>query len=344
MTRFIKLIFIVASLFLLSINVNGNTKSIIDLSNVEWNYKEFIYDDTIKTVELINVPKELQVKYSNNSFKEIGTYFAKATFIYDSNIYELKGYDKDKYESYCWTIVKGKYNISNIVFRDKTIVYDGQPHTLLANNIPEGVEVQYSQNELVEPGVYEITAKFIGNPYYLPIPDMDATLTINRKELFCDDGECKVISSLQGFNPTFHMKHLEIGKEEYQDVDLSKLGSYREVKSGFRLTIYNELDEVQTLDDNIVVEITLPKELIESDVLEVYEYSTSGISKIEININSSTINFEVSTLNADFLIVGMRETYSKGDNWKIGMIFIFIFVFLGSLYLIKKVNKKNKFK
>ena len=109
-------------------------------------------------------------------------------------------------------------------------------------------------------------------------------------------------------------------------------------------TIYNELDEVQTLDDNIVVEITLPKELIESDVLEVYEYSTSGISKIEININSSTINFEVSTLNADFLIVGMRETYSKGDNWKIGMIFIFIFVFLGSLYLIKKVNKKNKFK
>ena len=173
---------------------------------------------------------------------------------------------------------------------------------------------------------------------------MKATLTINRKELFCDDGECKIISSLQGFDPTFYMKHIELESDEYANVDLSKLGSYREIKSGFRLTIFNQDDVIQTLDEDITVEITLPKEIIEGDVLEVYEYTTSGISKIEINILSNSISFSVSNLNADFLIVGMRETYSKGDNWKIGMIFIIIGVFFGSLHLINKVNKKNKFK
>ena len=84
--------------------------------------------------------------------------------------------------------------------------------------------------------------------------------------------------------------------------------------------------------------------LFDSDILEVYEFSTSGIAKIESNRSNGSIIFSVSSLNSEFLLIGMRETYSKGDNWKIGMIFLVAAVFIGMLPVAKKVSKKHRFK
>lgn len=344
MTRLFKFLFITTSLFLLSFNTFATTKQYIDLSNVEWSESEFIYDNTIKTVELKNIPTELEVSYEDNSKIEVGTYFAKAKFSYDKDVYQLKGYDAEKFESFCWSIVKGKYNTSNYIFKSSEIVYDGNPHSLYVNNVPDDVMIEYIGNGQVEPGIYEVVAKFTGNQYYAEIPDMKATLIINKREMYCDDGECRIISEFYGINPTYHLKHIEISSEEYQDVDLSNLGSFREIKMGFRLSLYDLDNNFMDISNDVIVELTLDESLLDNEILEVYEYSTSGISKINAYRSGDSISFEISSLNSDYLIIGMRETYSQGDNWKIGVIFLVVAVFIGSLLCIKRIHKKNKFK
>ena len=344
MTRMYKILTIITSLFLLSFTAYADTLQAINVSVMEWSNSEFVYDDTIKTVELVNVPENVTISYENNSFKDVGTYFAKAIINYDNTKYYLVGYDPEKFENFCWTIVRGKYNTSNMVFKDTTIVYDGKSHSIYVNNVPEGVEVEYTGNERIEPGIYEIKAVFKGHSYYHDIPDMKANLIINQKEVTCEDNKCKIKSNLYGFYPYSHLKHLEIDSSEYKHLDLSNLGSYREVKSGYRLTLYDDRNEILNVDDEIVVEIKLSKDLADSDILEVYEYSSSGISKIESNRSNGSISFSVSSLNSEFLLIGMRETYSKGDNWKIGIIFMVAALFVGMIFVAKKVNKKHRFK
>ena len=344
MARLFKLLTIITSLFLLSFNVYADTKQAINVSGMEWNNSEFVYDNTIKTVELVNVPSNVTISYENNSFKDVGTYFARAYIKYDKSKFYLTGYDPDKFESYCWSIIKGKYNTSNLVFKDTKIVYDGKPHSIYVNNIPDGVEVEYTGNERTEPGIYDVSVTFKGHPYYHEIPPMTAKLIINKREIVCEDGECKVKSDLYGFDPYARLKHIEIDSSEYEDIDLSKLGSYREIKNGFKLTLYDDKDNVLNVNDEIVVEIKLPDELYKSDVLEVYEFSSSGISKINSNRSNGSISFSVTGLNSEYLLIGMRETYSKGDNWKIGIIFMVAAVFIGTIIVAKKVNKKHRFK
>lgn len=344
MTRFVKFLVISTLFILFSFSTYAETKETIDVSNMEWNASEFIYDNTVKTVELTNVPNNLTIVYENNAYKEIGTYFARAYFIYDKDLYKISGYDSEKFESFSWSIVRGKYDTSKIIFKDTVVVYDGTPKSIYVNNIPNGVKVEYTNNEQIEPGIYTVKASFKGNQYYSKIEDMYATLTINKKDLVCDDGECKLISTNYGFNPTYHLKHYEIESSVYTDVELSKLGSYREIKSGFRLSIYDEFENIINIEKEVTIEIWLDESLVDDEIIEVYEYSSSGISKITTNRANDTISFDVTSLNSDFLIIGMRQTYSYGDNWKIGIIVLVILVFAGSIICMRKINDKHKYK
>lgn len=344
MTRLFKILTIVTSLFLLSFTVYADSKEAINVSNIEWGESEFVYDNTIKTVELVNVPSNITITYENNSFKEVGTYFASAYINYDKDHYYLVGYDPEKFENFCWTIVMGKYNTSNMSFKDVTVVYNGKPHSIIVSNIPEGVQAKYTGNERIEPGEYEIKVEFEGDPYYHKIQDMTALLTINKAELVCDDGETKVKSRLYGFHPNAYMKHEEFDNERYDDLDLSKLGSYREVKTGFKLTIYDKNHNIINVNDDIIVEIKLTKDVADSEFLEVYEYSSTGISKVNSSLSGTTISFSISSLNSEFVLIGMRETYSKGDNWKIGLIFLVVVVFIVMIFVGRKVHNKHRFK
>ena len=87
----------------------------------------------------------------------------------------------------------------------------------------------------------------------------------------------------------------------------------------------------------------MSEELIDNELLEIYEYSNSRISKIESNRQAMSISFSTETLNSEFLIIGMRQTYSKGDNWKIGIIALVVLVFFGCMACIKKISIKHKF-
>ena len=79
-----------------------------------------------------------------------------------------------------WSIAKATYDMSEVSFKSKTVVYGGQNHSLeITGELPEGVTVSYANNGQREVGVYTVTASFSGDAAnYEAIADMTATLTI----------------------------------------------------------------------------------------------------------------------------------------------------------------------
>ena len=60
--------------------------------------------------------------------------------------------------------VKLDYDMSNVKFEDKTLVYDGNEHTLeITGSLPNGVSVTYTNNKLTEVGTLQVTASFKGD-------------------------------------------------------------------------------------------------------------------------------------------------------------------------------------
>ena len=65
-------------------------KAKIDCSQIVWDYTtSYNYDGSVKTVQLINLPDNVTVKYIDNSASEKGNYVAKAQLIFDETNYEL---------------------------------------------------------------------------------------------------------------------------------------------------------------------------------------------------------------------------------------------------------------
>ena len=77
---------------------------------------------------------------------------------------------------------KEYYDMSGVSFNGASYVYDGEEHSLsIEGTLPDGVSVMYLNNNKVNAGTYEVTAKFTGDTKkYYPIEDMKATLTISK--------------------------------------------------------------------------------------------------------------------------------------------------------------------
>lgn len=94
-----------------------------------------------------------------------------------------------------YVIEKADYNSDLILFEDKKFVYDGKPHSLSVENLPEWISVSLDSNP-TEVGVHKITATFmVMNENYNQIEPKTAFLTILQSsfkgdwyEIFCPEG------------------------------------------------------------------------------------------------------------------------------------------------------------
>ena len=102
-----------------------------------------------------------------------------------------KGYESKTLNA-TLTIHKANRDADGIVFEDATLVYNGEMRTIIATNIPEGVEVTYDTydsihdiriNKVVNAGQYKIVAHFTDtSANYNKIPDKEAILTILKAD------------------------------------------------------------------------------------------------------------------------------------------------------------------
>ena len=119
-------------------------KAKIDMSNVRWDYDEFVpfvYNGETYTVKLINVPDEItSIDYYDNYGVYADYYSAEAWLDYDYDNYELINGPVDCYEI-GWEIEKAKIDMSNVEwdYDSNPFTYDGEEHHIRLINIPDDI-------------------------------------------------------------------------------------------------------------------------------------------------------------------------------------------------------------
>lgn len=141
----------------------------VDMSQVRWNYTAgtLIYDGQDKMIELVNVPKEIDVRYSGNRAVGAGNYSATAEFVAKS-----KNYYTPEYASCNWSINKANCDMKQVKWNySGEFTYDGNLHCIEVVGLPENVTVSYEDNKSVDAGVYEAVANFSTDTENYMIPE-----------------------------------------------------------------------------------------------------------------------------------------------------------------------------
>lgn len=135
-------------------------KATFDMSNVSWVYEgPYTYDGLAHGVTLKGLPEGLEVKnYINASATNAGTYTAGVEFVANNNYYPVE------VETKAWVINKAKLDMQDAEWNySEAFNYDGNKHSVVLVNVPEEIEVTYTDNEATNAGTYVAVAEFSWN-------------------------------------------------------------------------------------------------------------------------------------------------------------------------------------
>jgi len=149
-------------------------KGVFNIDGITFHDRKVTYDGNVHSLAVENLPAILSVSYDNNDKIDVGTYVVTAKFDAGVNYMPLPDMQATL------TIEKGIFATDGIAFRDRTVTYDGKVHSLAAENLPAKLSVSYDNNDKTAAGTYVVTAKFDAGVNYMPLPDMQATLTIEK--------------------------------------------------------------------------------------------------------------------------------------------------------------------
>lgn len=156
-------------------------KANIDFTNVGWSYDEFTYDGEEKTVELVNVPENVEVTYENHTEINAGTYNATAIIEYDENNYNITN-DEHLVLTQQWTINKAQIDMWGVKWNyssSQPFTYDGKAKEVKLINLPAGVSVNYENNTETNAGTYTASATLNYNTTNYELININFNETIN---------------------------------------------------------------------------------------------------------------------------------------------------------------------
>ncbi len=145
-------------------------------------------------------------------------------------------------------ISKNTFDISNITFEDQKYIYDGNKKVLkISGELPDGLTVVYTTNELIDVGTIDVTVTFVGDfDNYNYVSPMYATLMVEKRNasIIIDNQESFYGETLKEFtynlvNVTNDIK-INIIKEEGLDVGTYVLTTDYQ-NDNYNLTIINGL-------------------------------------------------------------------------------------------------------
>ncbi len=147
------------------------------VEGIAFNGATYTYDGTEKSLAITgNLPDGVSVSYENNDQINADTYTVTAKFTVNGNYNAIP--DKTA------TLVIQKAGIQGISFAGASYTYDGTKKSIaITGDLPDGVSVSYENNGKINAETYVVKAIFTVNGNYNAIPDMTATLVIEKKEL-----------------------------------------------------------------------------------------------------------------------------------------------------------------
>lgn len=148
------------------------------IDNISFENKTFEYDGKIHSIGITGeLPMGVNVNYEGNGRSDVGEYEVTANFNDTTGNYAISNMTA--------IMTIEKVDISDIVFKNSSAVFDGSEHSIEVSNLPAGVEVSYSPtNTFINAGRHEVTASFNDTTGNYNVPDdMTATLTIAQQSL-----------------------------------------------------------------------------------------------------------------------------------------------------------------
>ena len=147
--------------------------------------RSYAYDGTMKSLNVFgSLPSGITVEYDGNGQTEVGTYTVTASFIIENdNYYPIEDMTATL------TITEPAeeelgVDLSGISFGGATYTYDGEVKSLaIEGELPEGVTVNYTNNDKTDAGTYIVQANFFYDGEELTEKSLRAKLVIERAEV-----------------------------------------------------------------------------------------------------------------------------------------------------------------
>lgn len=151
-----------------------------EMEGITFSGKTFVYDGEAKSLAISGtLPAGVTVSYVGNGQIDVGQHIVTAKFAVDTdNYYAIP----DKLA--VLTIIEPESDlpeITGISFNGKTVTYDGRVHSLeIEGTLPEGVDVDYVNNDQTDAGSYMVEAKFYYGDIELEGQSLRARLKIEK--------------------------------------------------------------------------------------------------------------------------------------------------------------------
>lgn len=285
----------------------------IEWTNLSFTYNEEIQVPTAKAIDREGFDVELNV---SGLGVDAGEYYATAEAL--SSNYHISNSTVE------YTIEKADYNSDLILFEDKSVVFDGQRHSLEVENLPVWISVNYDATPS-EVGVHTITASFVVNSKnYNPIEDKTATLTILQSYFF---GEWYEIYCPEGVSPDVTLS-LEL-IDELDGLYNNHRGKLKFIL-GFRIlssdkTVYRRPMTITFNFENVGIDnVVLSVDKNSNEQVIAYSYENG---KVKINVDGAENNIVFAERN-------------QGTAWIIIFVVGICIAVSAGLYLI--MNKKSR--
>ena len=145
-----------------------------DMSGITFSGAQFTYDGQPHSLAIAgNLPEGVVVYYENNEQTDVGTYEVRAVFSVDGN--------HNPVNSMPATLTIVKSDIQGLSLTGAHYTYDGTAKSLaISGTVPAGVQVTYENNYNINAGTYNVTAHFAGGANYNNLPDLHATMVIDK--------------------------------------------------------------------------------------------------------------------------------------------------------------------
>ena len=287
------------------------------MEHVNFPDNEVVYDGQGHTLEASVYPDGSTVTYLDNGpFVDVGTYVIKVRISHP---------DYEDYEDTATLVIKAA-TMSTISFKDETITFDGNEHTLLATGYPEDAVVTYvDAGPFINVGEYEITVRIeLANyePYeetkklVIEAADMDEDAISFEDLTVAYTGDPYTIEAT-GYPEDATITYTNAGP--YTDVGEYEIGlkiekeNYNPITTTATLKIEKGTMAPFTFDD-LTVEYDGEPHTIEATGFpegSLVTYSNEGpyteIGEYEIQVTVSHKNFETVTETAKLNIVKPAE-------------------------------------
>ena len=200
-----------------------NTRS-IEFPEINIEEREYFY--TGSPIEF-EVPDSNYYTAKNNIQTEAGEYEVVISLNDKKYLWEDESNDDLTYK---FIIQKADYDTSSIVIKDRAYIEDGKPHSLEAENLPDGLNLTFNYNNVVDAGEYDVVAGFDGDNNYNPIEGIPAKLYILKKPGFVNtlaSGNTSVSGDLPD-SLDLHFDRLNNIDTKYVDAKMCLLNNTKE--------------------------------------------------------------------------------------------------------------------